>query len=121
MTCCWVAYIKRLAVRAEHALSMALRAMTARTAHRPIKPSMTHRSAVGPLPAASGDVDGPHSVAEPHAGDTPANARMVEAPTIMEDGSSKKQVRRRGRPTKIGSQDSMVVEWWKPGWQKKSR
>jgi chromosome segregation ATPase len=35
--------------------------------------------------------------------------------------SSKTQARRRGRPAKVGNQDSEVVEWWKPGWQDKFR
>src|ERR1700722_19296783 len=35
--------------------------------------------------------------------------------------SSKTQARRRGRPAKVGNQDSEVVEWWKPGWLDKFR
>jgi membrane protein involved in colicin uptake len=96
-------------------------ALTARTAQRLAMPSMTRSAKVGPLSAASVDVDAPDSVVELHAGDTPVNTRMAEAPTIVEDGPSRKRASRRGRPTKIGSQDSKVVEWWKPGWQRKSR
>jgi hypothetical protein len=92
--------------------------MTARTARRPSKRSMTRRAAVGPLGAASGDADAPVSASELRAGDAAANTRMPEAPTIVEHGPSKKQVRRRGRPTKIDNQDSKVVEWWKPGRQR---
>ena len=39
--------------------------------------------------------------------------------TTMEKGFRPKQTRRRGRPTKVGNQKSEIVEWWKPGWQKK--
>jgi hypothetical protein len=83
---------------------------------------MTRRVTVGPVGAASGDADAPDSVAELHADDPPAITGMAEAQTIVEGGPSKKPARRRGLPpTKIGNQDSEVVEWWKPGWQRKFR
>jgi hypothetical protein len=124
---------ERLARRtAEDALAEALEARqeaeerlrdakTARTAQRLAKPSMTRSAKVGPLSAASVDVDVPDSVVELHAGDTPANTRMAEATTIAEDEPSRKQARRRGRPLKVGNQESKAVEWWKPGWREKSR
>jgi hypothetical protein len=94
-------------------------AMSARTDHKPSKPSITRTATIRPRAAASGVAEGPDSVVELHAGDTPANTRMAEAPTIVEDGPSKKQVRRRGRPAETGNPNSKVIEWWKPGWQRK--
>jgi hypothetical protein len=43
------------------------------------------------------------------------------SPTTVKHGSRAKQTRRCGRPAKVGNQKSEIVEWWKPGWQKKIR
>jgi hypothetical protein len=96
-------------------------AMTARTARRPSKPSMTRRVTVGPVGAASGDADARDSVVELHAGDAPSSTGLAEAPTIVEDGPSRKHARRRGRPAHDRTEEPQVVEWWKPGWQRKSQ
>jgi membrane protein involved in colicin uptake len=96
-------------------------AIVARTVHRPSKPSITRRAAVVPVGAASVDVDAPDSASELHAHEMPHMIGTAEAPTIVEDGPRRKQAPRRGRPLKVGNQESKVVEWWKPGWQRKSR
>jgi hypothetical protein len=96
-------------------------AMTARTTYRPSKPSITRRAAVVPVGAASVDVDAPDSASELHAHEMPHMIGTAEAPTTVEDGPRRKQAPRRGRTLKVGNQESKVVEWWKPGWQRKSR
>jgi hypothetical protein len=96
-------------------------AMAARTAHGPSQPSMTCRAAVGQLGAATGDGDARDSAAELHAHEMPPTSRTAEAQTIDDDDQSRKQQRRRGQPREVGNQESEVVEWWKPGWQRKSR
>jgi hypothetical protein len=66
-------------------------------------------NAVGSKPKApgAGDID-----REPHS-------NAPGSPTTVKDGSRPKQTRRRGRSAKVGNQKSKIVEWWKPGWQKK--
>jgi hypothetical protein len=71
--------------------------------------------------AASVDVDAPDSASELHAHEMPHMIGTAEAPTTVEDGPRRKQAPRRGRTLKVGNQESKVVEWWKPGWQRKSR
>jgi len=48
-------------------------------------------------------------------------ARAAGSSKTVDDGASTIQARRRGRPAKVGNQDSEVVEWWKPGWREKFR
>jgi hypothetical protein len=50
----------------------------------------------------------------------------TETPGATSDDAARaethvKPARRRGRPAKADSQESEIVEWWKPGWQKKFR
>jgi hypothetical protein len=51
----------------------------------------------------------------------PASQDADAMPIARAVGSSKAQARRRGRPAKVGDQDALVIEWWKPGWQRKFR
>jgi hypothetical protein len=46
---------------------------------------------------------------------------MVEAPTIVDDMGATIQARRRERSLMVGNEEQQVVEWWKPGWQRKLR
>jgi hypothetical protein len=96
-------------------------AMTARTAQRLSTPPMARRAAMGSLGGANGDADAPDAAAEPHAGAAPPTIRTADAQTIAKDAPSRKHARRRGQPVHAGTQDSEVVEWWKPGWQRKFR
>ena len=48
-------------------------------------------------------------------------AKAVGSPTTVDDVSRQKETRRRGRPPKVGNQESEFVEWWKPGWRDKFR
>jgi hypothetical protein len=96
-------------------------AKTVYEARLPAMAPAKQRAAVGPLGAASGDADATDSVVELHANDALASTRMAKSQSIVEDGASGTQARRRGRPTKAGNQDSVVVEWWKPSWQRKFR
>jgi hypothetical protein len=50
---------------------------------------------------------------------TRGDTDIQSGPTVR---GTVKQARRRGRPTNVGDdQKSDVVEWWKPGWQKRFR
>jgi hypothetical protein len=96
-------------------------ANAARTGRRPSKPLLTRRVTVGPFGAARGDANAPDSAAGQNAHEMPARIRTAEAPSIVEDLPTGKQVRRRGRPINVGNDEPEVVEWWKPGWQRKLR
>jgi hypothetical protein len=123
---------ERLARRnAQHALAEAVEARqqaeqrfrdanATRTVRSPSKPLLTRRATVG-LGAASGDADVPDSAAELDAHEIHAWSRTAEAPTIVQDLPTAKPARRRGRPIDVGNEEPEVVEWWKPGWQRKLR
>jgi hypothetical protein len=105
---------ERLARRmAEHALAEAL--VGRQEAERRLRDAMAVRDARLP--------------AQPHHGLADATGTRQTAPADQDAdaeqfakvaGSSKALARRRGRPAKDGSPDSDIVEWWKPGWQRKS-
>jgi len=49
---------------------------------------------------------------------TPASLEVVTGQDATQQPA---QPRRRGRPPKVRMSESVVVEWWKPGWKKKCR
>ena len=57
----------------------------------------------------------------PDAGDIDRelHTKVSGSPTTVENGLRPKQTRGRGDPAKVGNKKSKIVEWWKPGWQKK--
>jgi hypothetical protein len=45
----------------------------------------------------------------------PASQDADAMPIARAVGVVEAQARRRGRPAKVGDQDALVIEWWKPG------
>jgi len=102
-----------------------LRDATARTVRRPSIVPVEPQDA---MQAAMID-DPPGREADIHSGQAEYARPMVRGlarkpgrvPTIADDGARVKEARRRGRPAAGDDHGSEIVEWWKPGWQKRFR
>jgi hypothetical protein len=55
----------------------------------------------------------------PH--DPQATRRQGKSMPTTEQSAGVKQPRRRGRPAKSDQSEAEIVEWWKPGWQRRSQ
>jgi chromosome segregation ATPase len=101
---------------AEDALAEALEAR--QEAESRLQDAMAVREARMPPQAHLGLADASTSrrkaLATQDADDAEQIARAAGLSKTMDDGASTIQARRRGRPAKVGNQDSDIVEWWKP-------